>query len=340
MSRIIAHRSRRLAGPYNRRVTRGQPLSSVVTFQRMRSFIAVAELGGFRKAAAHLSISQPALTSHIKALEEYLGVRLLSRTTRQATLTPEGQLFLERAQRALGELTSAVEDMRQRGATHRGRVVLGCTPSIAYSVVPRALAAFRKVHPEVEVVLFDDRAEAVESRLLAGEIDMVVGPAPENTRDMDYLHLCDDPFMAVFPGGHVLDGRSRVPLAELLRHDLIAIRSGLRMRNILQLALDREGYELRPVQQVYSQYTLCALVEAGLGVGLLPRLVVSSLSRGVLRAALITSPGITRRIGIMKRRGEELSAAAGNFVELLKKETQARSGSQGLEPVQKKGKHR
>lgn len=318
-------------------------MSNVVTFQRMRSFIAVAELGGFRKAAAHLAISQPALTSHIKALEEYLGVRLLSRTTRQVTLTPEGQLFLERAQRALGELNSAVEDMRQRAATHRGRIVLGCTPSIAYSVVPRALAAFRRLHPEVEVVLFDDRAEAIESRLLAGEIDMVVGPAPENTRDMDYLHLCDDPFMAVFPRGHELEGRSRVPIEELLRHDLIAIRTGLRMRNMLQLVLDREGYELRPVQQVHSQYTLCALVEAGLGVGLLPQLVVSSLSHGVLRAALIAAPAITRRIGIMKRHGEELQPMAAKLAELLKKETQARSNGSHAKAAQSifvRGLHR
>ena len=301
-------------------------MSSIVTFQRIRSFIAVAELGGFRKAAAHLSISQPALTAHIKALEDHLGVRLLSRTTRQAALTPEGQLFLERAQRALDELNSAVDDLRQRAAAQRGRIVLGCTPSIAYSIVPRALAKFHKRYPDVEVVLFDDRAELIEARLLASEVDLVVGPAPQNTRDMDYLHLCDDPFMAVFPQGHALDGKPAVPMKELLRHELIAIRSGMRMRDILQLALDREGYVLKPVQEVSSQYTLCALVEAGLGVGVLPKLIVSGLGRG-LRAARIASPEVTRRIGIMTRRGDELHPTAERFVEFLKKETQARAGA-------------
>src|SRR4051794_9974992 len=114
-------------------------MSSTVTFQRIRSFIGVAQLGGFRAAAAHLSISQPALTAHIKALEEHLGVRLLRRSPRRASLTREGALFLEKAQIAMGQLASAVDDLRQRAAVRRGRVVLGCAPSIAYTVVPRAL---------------------------------------------------------------------------------------------------------------------------------------------------------------------------------------------------------
>lgn len=304
----------------------------IITFRRIQSFIAVAELGGFRKAAAHLSISQPALTSHIKALEDHLGVKLLTRTTRQAILTPEGQLFLARARRALEELNSAVDDVRQRVAKQRGRIALGCTPSIAYAVVPPALAKFHRKFPQVEVVLFDDRSDAIELRLLNSEIDIVVGPAPENSRDLDYLHLLDDPFMAVFPAGHELSGKSRVTLKELLRHDLIAIRSGLRMRNILQLALAREGWELKPVQEVSSQYTLCALVEAGLGVGMLPQLIVSGVTRGDdnLRAAKIVSPEIARRIGIITRRGEQPHPTAEKFVEFLKRETQARVyGGQG-----------
>lgn len=293
----------------------------IVDFRRIQSFIAVAELGGFRKAAAHLSISQPALTSHIKALEERLGVRLLTRTTRQVVLTPDGQRFLARAQRALGELNAAVDELRQRAAAQHGRIAFGCTPSIAHSLVPRALAAFHRRYPQVEVILFDDTSENLERRLLASELDMVIGPAGENLRDMDYTHLLDDPFMAVFPVGHPLASKSTVALKDLLRHDLVAVRAGLRMRNIVQLAIAREGYELKPVQEVETHYTLSALVEAGLGVGMLPRLVASGLCRPGVRTARIVSPEISRRIGIMTRRGEPLHATAQRLVDLLKKET-------------------
>ncbi|MCC6472155.1 MAG: LysR family transcriptional regulator [Burkholderiales bacterium] len=293
-------------------------MSDIVTFQRIRSFIAVAELGGFRKAAAHLSISQPALTAHVKALEDRLGVRLLRRTTRQAALTPEGQFFLERAQRGLGELNAAVEDLLQRAAAQRGRIVLGCTPSIACSVVPPALARFHRRYPQVKVALHDDRSEIIEQRLRAGELDLVVGPAPESTRDVEYTHLFEDPFLAIFPQGHALDADPRVALAELLHHDLIAIRSGLRMRTILKLALAREGHELKPVQEVSSQFTVCALVEAGLGVGMLPQLIVCALRRGNLRSARIVAPEITRRIGVTTRRGSPPHYAARTFVTFLR----------------------
>lgn len=292
-----------------------------VTLQRLRSFIALAEQGGFRKAAESLSVSQPALTSHIKELEDDLGVKLFSRTTRQATLTPEGRLFLARAQRALSELDSAVEDVRQTAAVQRGRILLGSTPSTAYSVVPAVLAKFHKEYPNVKVTLFDDRSEIIEKRLLGFEIDLLIGPAPENARDIDYIHLFDDPFMAVFPPEHELARKPTVAAKELLHHDLIVMRPGLRMRSILEESLAREGLELKPAQEVINQYTLCALVEAGIGVGALPQLIVSTLSRERLRAAKIVSPEITRRIGVMTRHGQPLHPAAQRFIELLQMKT-------------------
>jgi DNA-binding transcriptional LysR family regulator len=112
----------------------------------------------------------------------------------------------------------------------------------------------------------------------------------------------------------------------LLSYDLVAIRSGMRMRSILQLALDREGYELKPVQDVQSQYTLCALVQAGIGVGLLPRLIVNGIGPRGLASALLTEPQVARQIGVTKRRDQPLQPAAEKLVELLRRELQMREG--------------
>lgn len=98
---------------------------------KMRSFIAVAEHGSFRKAAETLNMSQPALSAHVRDLEDGIGVSLLSRTTRSVRLTREGEHFLVRSKRALYEIQSAVRELQDEAALRRGRITVACVPTIA-----------------------------------------------------------------------------------------------------------------------------------------------------------------------------------------------------------------
>lgn len=290
-----------------------------LTVRRLRSFVAVAQNQSFRGAAEELAASQPALTAHIKDLESYLGVALFNRTTRRVTLTLEGEMLFARAKGFLAEIDAVVDELKHHAAVQRGRTRVGCTPSIAMSLLPAALKDFRKGHARIEVQIFDEASEVLERRLLAGEIDFAVGPALQHPSGIEFRHLVSDPFMAICPLGHPLESAGSVGLAELAEHALIMMRPGLNMREEIDHAFAEQGRELKPVIEVFHHYTIMGLVEAGLGLGVLPRMTVWNLQRRRLKALKIVSPEIVREFGVSVRRAEALSAASTLFMESLRR---------------------
>lgn len=288
-----------------------------ITLRRLQSFIAVAEVGGFRRAADELALSQPALSAHIRELEEYLGVPLFRRTTRQVRLTTDGELFLARVRRALSELDSVVAEIRERAAIQRGRVSIASVPSISANVLPWIVAEFTAANPGVTVQIEDDRAEVIERRVERSEVDFAVGPVPEHSTDLKFRHIVNDPFMAIFPRDHALSARQTVSLEEFVRYPIITMRTGLNMRAVVESAFAKSGITLRPSHEVNHHDTLTGMVEAGLGVGTLPALTISMMRQPALATALIVKPTITRQIGIIQRGGETLSSAASQLSELL-----------------------
>jgi LysR family transcriptional regulator, carnitine catabolism transcriptional activator len=290
-----------------------------LTIRRLRTFIAVAQNQSFRGAAEELASSQPALTAHVKDLESYLGVALFKRTTRRVTLTSEGEMLLARAKRWLTDIDAAVDELKHHAAVQRGRIRVGCTSSIAMSLLPVALKDFRKAHARIDVQIFDEASEILEQRLLAGEIDFAVGPALQRTNGNEFRHLVSDPFMAICPLGHPLESASSVGLADLAEHALIMMRPGLNMREEIDRAFSERGCEPKPVIEVFHHYTVVELVEAGLGLGVLPRMTVGNLQRRRLKALKIISPEIVREFGVTIRRAEPLSTAGALFVESLRR---------------------
>src|SRR5579875_2194376 len=142
-----------------------------VGLTKIRSFVAVAQTRQFRKAAEALGLSQPALSAHIRALEHELGAALFMRTTRSVTLTAEGERFLRCARSILKELDRAICELRDQAQLKTGRVVVAATPSVAANVLPKALAAFKARHPDVQLHVREEPAAGVERRVEAGDAD-------------------------------------------------------------------------------------------------------------------------------------------------------------------------
>lgn len=286
-----------------------------ITLRRIRSFIAVAEFGGFGRAAGDLKISQPALSAHIAELESQLGVTLFRRTTRQVHITAFSERFLMRFKCTIGELETVILEINEEAAIQRGRVVATAVPSIAARLLPRILSRFAREHPGITVQICDDRAEVIERKVERTEVDFAIGPALGHETDLEFEHIVDDPFLAIFPKTHALARERSVRLARLIEHPLIAMRPGINMRSIMELAFSRAGLRLRPAHEVNHHDTLTGMVGAGLGVGAMPALTMSMVRQPGLAMARIVDPPIVRQIGIIKRRGEPLTPAAGLFAD-------------------------
>ncbi|HEX9906412.1 MAG TPA: LysR family transcriptional regulator [Propylenella sp.] len=149
-------------------------------FHELKVFIAVAETGGFAKAASRLRSSPPAITRAIAALEQRLGTELVTRTTRRVHLTEAGQLFLERARHLLSDLDSAEKEVTGEGSMPSGQLTITASVTMGRSILPPVVTGFLETHPRVmaKVLLLDRVVDLVEEGI---DIALRVGELPDST---------------------------------------------------------------------------------------------------------------------------------------------------------------
>lgn len=167
---------------------------------------AVAERGSLRAAARELGIAQPALTRSIREIERDLGAPLFERRPKGTVLTPMGELFRRRAVSVLGELRRAREEIDQALGRATGQVTVALSSAAQISLLPHALAAFRRQYPEVRLNIRDGLFPTVETRLRDGDIDFYVGPLTDFTPVKELL------VEKLFDNSRVILGRRGHPL--------------------------------------------------------------------------------------------------------------------------------
>jgi DNA-binding transcriptional LysR family regulator len=288
-----------------------------LSLSKLRTFVSVAQHRSFRKASEELHLSQPALSVHIRNLEEMLQIPLFHRTTRSVTLTDEGERFLIRARRALEELECGLIEIRDQAALLRGRVVVSCLPSIAYYALPPIIASFVKKHSEIEVQVFDELNVSLLQRVLSREADFGIGPYPEQNEDLQFTPILRDPFVAIVHDEHPLALRSEVRLKALLRFPIITLAQGTAVRSKLDRIFEEEGLVLKPAYETLHRATLCGMAQAGLGVAILPAMIQSMMNNSSLRSVKIVGPDIAREFGIIERRDQAQRPAVRAFISAL-----------------------
>lgn len=294
-----------------------------LSLRKIRSFTMVAELGSFRRAAEKIHISPSALSIHVRELEEAIGVPLLYRTTRHVELTVEGERFLARTQALFAGLDEIVDELKEEADLLRGRLTVACIPTFIARVLPPAMATFTKKFPGVSVSMLDIGSAAMAEAVTSGEADVGIGPVPERARGLDIKPMLEDRFVAVVPAGHPLASRREVSLAALAKFPFI----GLNLGNSIRTAIDRTaadiGIEIKPVYEFVFHYSVGAMVDAGLGVTAVPKIAIPLLNAPNLVTLPITSPMISRKICIIRRKGGGLSPAAKAFIVVLTEEFHA-----------------
>jgi DNA-binding transcriptional LysR family regulator len=234
----------------------------------------------------------------------------------------------------LDDFEGIIGEMKEQAMVQRGRAIVACVPSIAASVFPNILARFMKEHPGVSVQICDDRAEVIEQRLTRGEVDFAVSPSGSRNTELEFEHIIDDPYFAVFPKTHPFAQGRTVSLRRFAGQPLVLMRPELNMRHVLDKAAAAAGVTLRPAHEVYHHDTLTGIVAAGLAIGAMPSLTISMARRPHLAMARIVDPGVARAIGLLKRRGEPLTPAAQHLADATRKYLQlAAAGPQTASPL-------
>ena len=281
----------------------------------LRAFITAAELRSFAAAAKVLHLSLPAFSRRISNLEARLGVRLFDRTTRSMELTQLGRRFLREVTTLVRDLDRSVLDLRDAAELEVGDVTIGCVFSAVHHFLPPVIDAYRERHPNVLVRIIEQGADGVFASVKHGEADFGINYIGMQEADLTFTPLLNEPYMLACRADHPLAGRRAVRWDELAAWDQVRVSHASRNRVFIDNALAEMPALPRPVCEVQHVSTLIGLVEAGLGVAIVPQLTVPRRPAAVVGIPL--EPPVTRTIGLIQRAGRTLSPAADAFAKLL-----------------------
>ena len=285
--------------------------------------VSIAERGSFHRAAAHLNLSQTALSHRMKKLEDDLGVRLLTRTTRQVSLTPAGLDLLPRARRVLGELAETFDDIRRHGRAENETLALGCLPTIAVHYLPPLLARFAAKHPEINVRIFDNSAAEIAAHVEAGRAEFGITIVSANRWDLEVVSLLKEPFVLVCPATHPLAARPSVSWSEIESERLVRISAQTGNRTLIDDALGSRREGLHWVYECQHLATAVSMVLAGAGLTIVPRLAIDAMASPALAAIPLRNPGLTRTLGVVTKRGAPLTRPAEALLDLISRQMKA-----------------
>lgn len=239
--------------------------------RHLQSFVAAGELEHFGRAAERLAIVQPALSKHIRQLEEEIGTPLFIRLPRGVRLTEAGRHFLREACGLLAQTRRAVQTTREVGAGRAGRLRVGYVDTAIYHpAVPRLLQDFRRRFPAVQLDLAQHTSQVQGELLRGGTLDVgFVYHVPADVPTLAHRRLLSEAVQLAVPATHPLATRRRIKLGDLRTEDLVWIPRTISppFYDAVFATCRRQGFEPRVVQEGQTDQAILSLVGAGVGIG-------------------------------------------------------------------------
>jgi LysR family hydrogen peroxide-inducible transcriptional activator len=299
-----------------------------IKLKDLRYLVAVADSGHFGQAAQRCCISQPTLSAQLKKLEEYLGVQLIERQPRGATLTQAGAQIVARARLIL----SASDEVLTIAQTFRdplaGRLKVAMIPTVGPYVLPHVAPAVHRLMPRLDLLLFEYQTAPMLAKIQAGEIDVGVLALPVAGDGLVCRKLYEEDFQVALPAGHRLASQASVRIADLAEESLLLLEEGHCLRDQALEVCGRVGLHERQDFRATSLETLRQMVAAGAGVTLLPELATRGAygnARGVAIRPLVR-PTPHRQIGAVWRRSSARLAAIQAFCDVVDKHAKGVAG--------------
>jgi len=271
-------------------------------FRHLETFAAVVKHGSFLRAADALGCAQSTVTLHIQQLEAALGVELFSRHGRRVRLTEAGRLLHERGARLLDQAAALRQTMAELAEGVAGHVRLGAIEPTASRRLPRLLTAYCAGYPRVRLTLDVSGAAPIARRLAAGQLDLGLASPPPAALGLDFEPLFVEPLAVLLPASHPLAGREQVGIVEVARERLILTEPPCAYRDLIERTWLEQGANLDSAIEVSSMETLLRLVQAGLGLAVVPAAAATPPPAGTALRRL-SEPAPALSVGLVRRSG-------------------------------------
>ncbi len=293
-----------------------------VELAQLEAFLQVAHHRSFSRAAEALFLTQPSVTARIQALERELGERLFERTGRSVTLTDAGRAFMPHAQRALTavqEGADAIEAVRHGDV---GNIRIGASSSIATYVLPKIVKKFREARPRVHINLSTGNTEEVVEKLLSGDVHVAITRLTQHP-EIESVHLYNDDLALVVSPQHPFAKKGRVTVIEAGREPFLFFERSSSYHSLIYSMFLRVGVVPESVMELDSMETTKHMVEAGLGIAILPVMSVDrEIEAGTLARVEIRDmeQPAQREVGVHVLRNRAVSPVLRDILKLLTSE--------------------
>ncbi len=288
----------------------------IVDLRQLRYFLAIVEEGSFTRAAQRVNVAQPALSLHVRNMEEALGTPLLLRAPQGVTATEAGELLARRARTLLMDLERTEEDLRSLGREPTGTVRLGLPGTISGILSVPLIARCRARYPKIKIVIAEAMSGFVREWLLDGGVDLAVLYAELREAGVRSEPLLDEELVMLAPPAQA--GAGPTPLDHLAGIPLILPSGAHGLRTMLEEKLRVKGISVAPDIEVDSYSNIKRLVEQGYGCSVLPfHAVAQEASAGRLSVSPFDAPGLWRRTYLAHTTARPLTRAASAVSEIL-----------------------
>lgn len=291
-----------------------------MNLEQLRSFVEVARIGHFTRAAALLHLAQPSLSRQISTLESDLGAELFHRVRGNITLTDAGESLLPLARRMLADAESVRYEMQELAGLKKGRVRLGATPTLCISLVADVLTSFHAAYPGIDLHLTEKGSHGLLEELSEGALDIALITTSEDPQNASSILqrtplLTEELVLISSARSELLTGRESMMLGEIAKLPLITFHESYDLRATTMQAFSASRLNPTVVLEGAEMDAVLRCVERGLGVAVVPAMVM--VDRPGLRSVRITEPRLTRSISIAHRHDVTLTRAAAAMQEMI-----------------------
>ncbi len=273
------------------------------TIRHLEGLVAVADHGNFRRAAASLGISQPALSAQVQGAEQVLGVQVFERDRRSVLITPAGEEIIARAREALIAVDSVNDAALRRSEPLAGSLRLGVIPTIAPYWLPALMPAVRSKFPRLSLILREDQTHRLLEQLVAGQIEVALLALPV-PGDLTTAAIARESFVVAAPrGAKLIAKRGKLTNRDLDEQTMLLLEDGHCLRDQALAVCNRGGAVESLEVRATSLPTLVQMVAGGLGVTLLPEAAAATLApaKGPVVLGEFAPPVPGRTIGLAWR---------------------------------------
>ena len=280
--------------------------------------VRVAEANSLTKGAEASFISLPAASTRIKNLEESIGAKLLNRHSQGVTLTPPGQAFVHRARLVLGQIEHLRGDLQEFASGIKGHLRVYANTTALGEFLPEVLKRYLATHPDVNIDLQEKLSNEIVRAVMDGKTDIGIVAGSVRTESLQTLPYRSDSLVLVVPKGHPVAELRSMPLIDALEFDHVGLHEASALHAFLHRECEQLNKPLKVRIQVSSFESACRMIEAGVGVGVLPESAARRHARSMAIGLVpLSDPWAIRSMQICVRSLEELPHFARDLIELL-----------------------